>query len=293
MLFGDIDPGGRLPATFPQRAEDIPTAGDPEAYPGVAERVRYKEGVLVGYRHYDAKGIAPAFPFGFGLSYTSWSHSGLQVAAAADGSLAATVSVGVANTGARAGSDVAQLYMALPAPRGVTQPPRALKGFQRVALSPGGRARASFKLNQRAFSYYDAKRSRWQVQPGCYRVLAGRSSRDLPLQATIAVRGAHCPGAAAAIPSRRTRRCTSRRRVRITLKRVRRGKVRKVTIYVGGKRQKVLRGPRKRVRVKLAGLPKGRHRVRVVTRTTRGRRLVQTRTYRTCAKKRRTNKTKL
>lgn len=95
------------------------------------------------------------------------------------------------------------------------------------------------------------------------------------------------------VTAQRTRRCTSRRRVRITPKRVRRGKVRKITVFVGGKREKVLHGPRKRVKVKLAGLAKGRDRVRVVTRTTRGRRLVQTRTYRTCAKKRPAKRTKL
>jgi beta-glucosidase len=288
VLFGDTDPGGRLPATFPKRAEDIPTAGDPEAYPGVAERAQYKEGVLVGYRHYDAKGIEPAFPFGHGLSYTSWALSGLQIAGAADGSIGATVSVDVANTGSRAGTDVAQLYMALPSPRpGVVQPPRALKGFQRIALGRGGRTRVSFALDQRAFSYYDARSRRWQVARGCYRVLVGRSSRNLPQQAIIAVRGANCPGAVAAIPARGAHRCTSRRFVRITLKRVRRGRVRKVTVFVGGRRQRVFHGPRRRVRVKLAGLPRGRYRVRVVTRTTRGRRRVQTRSYLTCTPKRR------
>src|SRR5207248_5822061 len=85
VLFGDVAPGGRLPATFPQQEGDIPTAGDPEKYPGVAETVKYKEGVLVGYRWYDANGIVPAFPFGYGLSYASFAYRNLQVRPAPGG----------------------------------------------------------------------------------------------------------------------------------------------------------------------------------------------------------------
>jgi len=96
----DEYPGGRLPATFPQQEGDLPTAGDPEKYPGVAETQTYKEGVLVGYRWYDAKAITPAFPFGFGRSYTSFAHRDLRVTPAGDGSTGATVSVEAANTGA-------------------------------------------------------------------------------------------------------------------------------------------------------------------------------------------------
>src|SRR5947209_2072527 len=107
-----VDPGGRLPVTFPESDADIPTAGDPEKYPGVAENVYYKEGVLVGYRWYDANGIEPAFGFGHGLSYTDFAYSGLAVTPAPSGT--AAVDFEVANVGARPGSDVAQVYVAFP-----------------------------------------------------------------------------------------------------------------------------------------------------------------------------------
>ena len=164
VLFGDADPGGRLPATFPKREADLPTAGDPETYPGVAETERYKEGVLVGYRHYDAKGIAPAYAFGSGLSYTRFAYSGLRIAPAAGAAGPATVSAVVRNAGDRAGVEVPQLYLGLPSPGAtVPQPPRALKGFAKVALKPGERRRVRFALDERAFSYYDVGAARFTV----------------------------------------------------------------------------------------------------------------------------------
>src|SRR4051794_39910582 len=111
VLFGDVDPGGRLPVTFPNSADDLPTAGDPEKYPGVAEQVKYKEGVFVGYRWFDEHKLAVAYPFGFGLSYTTFSLSGLRLEPGPD---AATVSAEVRNTGTRAGTAVPQLYLGLP-----------------------------------------------------------------------------------------------------------------------------------------------------------------------------------
>jgi beta-glucosidase len=188
VLFGDTDPGGRLPATFPQQEGDIPTAGDPEKYPGVAENVRYKEGVLVGYRWYDANGIEPAFPFGYGLSYTSFRYSGLKVSAS-------SVSVTVSNVGRRSGVDVPQLYLGLPSPGpGVIQPPKQLKGFQRVSLAPGASQRVTFALDARSLSYWNSSDNGWRVAPGCYRVMVGRSSRDVLLRGTLPVGGATCPG---------------------------------------------------------------------------------------------------
>ncbi|MEA2401967.1 MAG: beta-glucosidase [Thermoleophilaceae bacterium] len=199
VLFGDVDPGGRLPATFPRRAQDLPTAGDPRRYPGVGDVVHYSEGVLVGYRWYDRRGIAPAFPFGHGLSYASFAFRRPRMRPAPRG-LGARVSLEIVNTGRRTGVAVPQLYLGLPGARGRVQPPRQLKGFESVTLRPGRRARVHFRLGARAFSYWDVRRHRWQVAPGCYRMLLGRSSRRIVARATIAVRGARCPGAATAIP---------------------------------------------------------------------------------------------
>jgi beta-glucosidase len=194
VLFGDVDPGGRLPVTFPRQEADLPTAGDADRYPGTASGdVHYSEGVLIGYRWFDAKGLRPAYPFGFGLSYTKWRYGPLSVAAARGGSAAATVSFDVTNTGSRAGSDVAQLYIGLPSPGpGVIQPPRQLKGYKKVALRRGRTKRVKLRIDTRALSYWDAAAARWKVAPGCYRIAVGRSSRDIKRRATLAVGGAKC-----------------------------------------------------------------------------------------------------
>jgi beta-glucosidase len=193
VLFGDVDPGGRLPATFPRREADLPTAGDPSRYPGVKDVVRYSGRVLVGYRWYDERRIRPAFPFGFGLSYTRFAFRGLRVRPDRRG-VGAHVSVEVANIGGRAGVAVPQLYLSLPARRRLSQPPRQLKAFESVSLRPGQRARISFRLDRRSFAHWSTASHGWAVTRGCYRVLVGRSSRDIATRATIAVRGAACRG---------------------------------------------------------------------------------------------------
>jgi beta-glucosidase len=174
VLFGDSDPAGRLPVTFPQQEGDIPTAGDPEKYPGVAENVKYKEGVLVGYRWYDANGITPAFPFGYGLSYTSFDYRNLRVTPT-------SVSFDVKNVGTRAGSDVPQLYLGVPSQPGAVEPPKMLKGFQRVTLAPGQTQRVTLPVTARALSYWNAAANGWRVAPGCVSVTVGHSSRDIAL----------------------------------------------------------------------------------------------------------------
>jgi len=180
VLFGDADPGGRLPATFPASEADEPTAGDPQKYPGVAETVTYKEGVLVGYRWFDAKRLQPAFPFGFGRSYTSFAYRRLRIAPRA-GEL--TVAATVTNTGRRAGVAVPQLYLGLPSPGpGVVQPPRQLRGFAKLRLRPGQSRRVRFGVDRRALSYWDTGAGGWRVAPGCYHVMVGSSSRNLPLR---------------------------------------------------------------------------------------------------------------
>ena len=146
----------------------------------MAETVTYKEGVLVGYRWFDAHGLRPAYPFGFGRSYTTFAFDRLRVATAGDG---LTVTADVTNTGARDGVAVPQLYVGLPSPGpGVVQPPRQLRGFSKVVLRPGQRERVSFTLDRRALSYWDTAAGGWHVAPGCYEVMVGSSSRDLPLR---------------------------------------------------------------------------------------------------------------
>ncbi len=198
VLFGDADPGGRLPVTFPKRAEDIPTAGDPEAYPGTGTTVTYKEGVLVGYRHYDERGIEPRAPFGHGLSYTSFAYRNLRIRPRDARGTDVTVTADVRNTGTRAGVAVPQLYLGLPDPgAGVAQPPRALKGIAKLTLAPGASQRVEFVLDERSFSYWDVGADDWALAPGCVDVSVGRSSRDLPLSGRLSLGGADCGAGAA------------------------------------------------------------------------------------------------
>jgi len=144
VLFGQTDPGGHLPVTFPASLSQVP-ASTTAQFPGNGSTVQYSEGVDVGYRWYDAKDVTPLFPFGFGLSYTRFAFSHLSVSrSATDGTQDVRVSAVVTNTGHRAGSEVAQLYLADPS--GTGEPPRQLAGFQRVSLAPGASARVSFDV---------------------------------------------------------------------------------------------------------------------------------------------------
>jgi beta-glucosidase len=204
VLFGDVDPGGRLPATFPQQPSDIPTAaGGAEQYPGVIKpalgnctldvlsipcplfQVKYSEGVMVGYRSYQERQITPAFPFGFGLSYTGFRFGALQIRGD-------RVSATVTNTGPRTGWAVPELYVGLPSLPGVPEPPEQLKGFTKVELAPRRSRRFTFVLNRNSFSYWSDALSRWQVAPGCDRISVGSSSSSLPLTSVIAQGGARC-----------------------------------------------------------------------------------------------------
>ena len=189
--------------TFPKHAGDIPTANDLEKYPGifapedVAElnlfQEYYKEGVLVGYRWYDANDISPAFPFGVGLSYTTFRFAKLKVNPAPAGSAATNeVSVRVTNTGTRSGWAVPELYVGIPSLPGVPQPPRQLKGFAKVELAPGEEKVVTMLLDDRSFSYWDSASRSWTVAPGCDVIRVGASSRDLSLSAVIPQGGAHC-----------------------------------------------------------------------------------------------------
>jgi beta-glucosidase len=271
VLFGDVDPGGRLPVTFPASANDLPTAGDPEKYPGVAETVTYKEGVLVGYRWFDAKGIRPAFPFGAGMSYTTFALSDLRLS----GSRA---SVLVRNTGKRVGSEVVQLYVDIPPPApGVPQPPRQLKGYAKVALAPGSARRVGIALDDRSFAHYDVVAKRWAVTPACYVIEVGRSSRDIALTATLPRGGGSC----AAPATRPATRCASLRAFEIRLPRG----IRHARVRVAGKRVDVFRrGGRLRAFVDLRGHPRGAVKVVVTGRDAAGRAIRQTRRYHPCTR---------
>ena len=187
LLFGTADPSGHLTVTFPQSLAQVP-ASTAAQWPGTGGTVQYSEGTDVGYRWYDAQGLTPLFPFGYGLSYTTFSFSSLKVTALPRGG-AATVTATVTNTGSRAGADVAQLYVTDPAAAG--EPPRQLEGFARVNLAPGASHTVSFPLTQRNLSYWNtggnawatATGSRWpSPPPGC------RPARRSPGRARSAAR---------------------------------------------------------------------------------------------------------
>jgi beta-glucosidase len=189
VLFGDVNPAGRLPVTFPRSEGDTPVAGHPERYPGdLLGDVHYSEGMLVGYRWYDEQGIGPLFPFGHGLSYTRFDYGRLRVRRAADGS--ATASVRVTNIGKRRGDEVAQLYVGFPAATG--EPPRQLKAFERVRLAPSESRTVVFELDPRAFSHWDPAAHTWRIAPGCYSLMVGASSRDIRETAAIGQGAARC-----------------------------------------------------------------------------------------------------
>ncbi len=182
VLFGDVDPSGRLPTTFPASASQLPTANNPQRYPGVNERVTYSEGLLVGYRWYDARRLAPAYPFGFGLSYTSFSLGRLKVRALGSGRF--SVVVPVRDAGSRAGAEVVELYVGDPASG---EPPHQLKAFAKVFLRPDQHKLVTLGLDRTSFEVWDTSRSAFVVPAGRYHLYVGTSSRDLPLAASVRV----------------------------------------------------------------------------------------------------------
>ncbi|HLI69747.1 MAG TPA: glycoside hydrolase family 3 C-terminal domain-containing protein [Ktedonobacteraceae bacterium] len=192
VLFGDVNPSGKLPMTFPASANDVP-ANTPAQYPGVNNVAQYSEGVFVGYRHYDEDNITPLFPFGYGLSYTTFSFSNLTVSpTSASPTSTISVSVNVTNTGSRAGAEVAQLYLGIPSTN-VPEPPKQLKGFQKVFLQPGQTETVTFSLSPQAYSYWDVNAHNWLVQNGTYQVMVGDSSRNILQQTSFTVSGSPPP----------------------------------------------------------------------------------------------------
>lgn len=189
VLFGDADPGGRLTQTFPADERATPVGGDLMRYPGVGGRQEYTEGVHVGHRWYDRQRVAPLFPFGHGLSYTTWAYEKLAVrrggAHGKQGGL--RVEFTVRNTGRRTGTEVAQVYVGPSPDLKLDQPVRALAGYRRLTLEPGEARRIVLDVDARTLSSWDPERDAWVVGTGRREVFAGRSSRELPLRAKAVV----------------------------------------------------------------------------------------------------------
>jgi beta-glucosidase len=206
VLFGDEDPGGRLPTTFPVRYEDHPALF---GYPGESGRVRYGERVFVGYRGYQARGLAPRFPFGHGLSYTTFEHGDLQVELVGDPAqlagdhppavarrppAVADVTVTVSNRGDRPGSEVVQLFVGAP-PGPLARPPLELRAFEKLRLEPGEHRTVRLGLDARAFTAFDLTRAAWRAEAGPYRIVVASSGcpvaearLELPVAVTLPVR---------------------------------------------------------------------------------------------------------
>jgi beta-glucosidase len=194
ILFGETNPSGKLVITFPKSEADLPhpnatkqPAGPMQDVPGVPGwkinptpfDVNYDEGLKVGYKWYDAEKKDPLFPFGFGLSYTTFAYSDLQVTPGN----AAQVSFRVTNSGQRSGAEIAEIYATLPA--SAEEPPRRLVGWQKVELGPGESKIVTVQVEPLFFSIFDTVQNRWQLLPGEYKLWVGSSSRDLPLSSTI------------------------------------------------------------------------------------------------------------
>ncbi|MFI6076423.1 glycoside hydrolase family 3 C-terminal domain-containing protein [Actinoplanes sp. NPDC051343] len=196
LLFGDVNPSGKLPMTFATSLSAVP-ASTAAQWPGANGSVQYSEGLNVGYRWYDAKNVTPMFPFGFGLSYTSYTFSDLHVSALSNG--VATVTATVHNTGSRAGTEVAQLYVGNPASDG--EPPHQLKGFQRITLAAGASGTVTFQVPARDLAHWETSSHSWKTTAGSYQILVGDSSRNLPLTGTLSAPASVSAFTAAAAPS--------------------------------------------------------------------------------------------
>jgi beta-glucosidase len=176
VLFGDVNPSGKLPASFPKAWSDCPAYGN---YPGSNGTVNYAEGLYVGYRYFDSKNVEPLYPFGFGLSYTTFTYGKATVAPLkASTSSSFTVKTAVTNSGTAAGSEVMQLYIR-PLHASVDRPMKELKRFHKVALKAGETKTVTMTLDPSAFAFYDVATHAWKTEPGTYEILIGSSSRDI------------------------------------------------------------------------------------------------------------------
>ena len=201
VLTGKVTPSGKLPITFPVKDADLPhpvlvkppprsararTGAEADKQnlrvPPPPFDVDYSEGLKVGYKWYDAQGLPVLFPFGYGLSYTAFRYAALKVDAAPS---TITVRFHVSNTGKRAGEEIAEVYLSLPA--AATEPPKRLVGWSKVMLQPGEDRELSVSVDRQLLSIYDVKQSKWEIVPGEYGFMVGGSSKDLPLKSTVSL----------------------------------------------------------------------------------------------------------
>ena len=189
VLFGDVNPSGRLPVTFEKRWEDNPAFGNYYPEPGT-NKINYREGVFIGYRGYEHSNKEPLFPFGYGLSYTTFKYSNLTITdKSAGGSPRYEITFEVKNTGTRAGDDVAQVYVGDSHAK-VARPAKELKGFSKVSLKPGESKKVTVILDGRSLSYYDVNGKHWQADPGDFDISVGRSSTQIELRGKITLAAA-------------------------------------------------------------------------------------------------------
>lgn len=184
ILFGKKNPCGKLAETFPRKLSDNPSYLN---FPGEGDRVRYQEGIFIGYRYYDKKEIEPLFPFGYGLSYTTFEYKDIEVSKTEmndDEELVVTVTI--KNTGNVKGKEIVQLYVN-DEQSSVIRPVKELKGFEKVSLNPGEEKRIAFVLNKRSFAYYNTDICDWYTEYGKYNILVGSSSRDIRLKSSVYV----------------------------------------------------------------------------------------------------------
>jgi beta-glucosidase len=200
VLFGDVNPCAKLPITFPRSDADLPHTsivkppetsttkdGDPDAWKKIAAglpafQITYDEGLKVGYKWYDAEHKQVLFPFGYGLSYTTYTYSNLKVTPGKN----VRVNFTVTNTGNRAGAEIAQVYAALPA--AAEEPPKRLVGWSKVKLNPGESREVTVEVDQQYLSIFKVDQNRWQLIPGEYEFLVGESSQTLPLKEAVSLR---------------------------------------------------------------------------------------------------------
>ncbi|WP_175638597.1 glycoside hydrolase family 3 C-terminal domain-containing protein [Metabacillus schmidteae] len=184
ILFGNANPSGKLAETFPQQLSDNPSY---LFFPGEGDKVEYREGIFVGYRYYDTKNVEPLFPFGYGLSYTTFEYSNLRVSAnKINDTETLSVTVDVKNTGAFTGKEVVQLYVKDVA-SSVSRPQKELKGFEKVELQPGEVKEVTFTLDKRSFAYYNTELKDWHVESGEFELLVGKSSKEIVLTEKVTV----------------------------------------------------------------------------------------------------------
>jgi beta-glucosidase len=182
VIFGDVNPSGKLPETFPKRLQDNHSHG---FFPGQKRRVSYGEGIYVGYRHYDTKDIEPLFPFGHGLSYTEFEYNNLRIEQNKGGNVRITLDV--KNVGISAGAEVVQLYVR-DIEASVDRPDKELKAFAKIELLPSQTKQVELFLSKDAFAFYSPIQKRWVIEPGEFELLIGSSSRDIRLRDKISLR---------------------------------------------------------------------------------------------------------